>query len=178
LNIPVGAPPIRGIVFAAGMDIAQPFVSQIDQDSWERVVNLELLGLARVIRLALPLLRRRGGVLVTVGSFGTHRFPPGDAISAVPKAAMEMLTRASAREEGRYGIRANTVAPGIIDEGLGKLVQERAFTKEIWDDQRRRVPLRRFGAAAEVADAVAFLASDRASYITGQTILVDGGLHI
>jgi NAD(P)-dependent dehydrogenase (short-subunit alcohol dehydrogenase family) len=170
--------PLGGVIFAAGADIEQPFVSQIDQRTWDDVVDLELKGFMRVVRLALPALRRTRGVLVSVGSFATHRFPPGDAISAVPKAGMEVLTRAVAREEGRYGIRANTVAPGIIDDGLGKAVQEKTFTREIWEEQRRRVPLRRFGAAAEVADAVDFLTSDRASYITGQTIMVDGGLHI
>ena len=89
-----------------------------------------------------------------------------------------MLTRAVAREEGRYGIRANTVAPGIIDAGLGRSVQDKVFTPEIWEEQRRRVPLRRFGLASEVANAVAFLASSRSSYISGQTLAVDGGLHI
>lgn len=170
--------PLRGVVFAAGADIEQPFVSAIEQALWDDVIDLELMGFVRTVRLALPALRRRGGVLISVGSFATHRFPPGDAISAVPKAGIEMLTRAVAREEGRYGIRANTVAPGIIDAGVGKSVQEKVFTREIWDQQRQRVPLRRFGEAVDVANAVDFLASERSSYITGQTILVDGGLHI
>ncbi|MCR5879560.1 SDR family NAD(P)-dependent oxidoreductase [Phenylobacterium sp. J367] len=169
---------VSGVVFAAGADILQPFVSQMGQELWEDVIQTELLGFARVVRLALPRLRRRGGVLVAVGSFATLRFPPGDAISAVPKAGIEMLTRAIAREEGRHGIRANTVAPGVIDAGLGRAVQDKVFTPQVWDDQRRRVPLQRFGEASEVAEAVAFLASPRASYISGQTIAVDGGLHI
>lgn len=170
--------PLGAVVFAAGARIEQPFVSQIDAETWDRVIDLELKGFISLIRLTLPLLRRTKGALVTVGSFATQRFPPGDAISAVPKAGMEMLTRAIAREEGRYGIRANTVAPGIIDAGLGKAVQEVAFTKAIWDEQRHRVPLRRFGTAEDVAAAVEFLLSERASYITGQTLVVDGGLHI
>lgn len=176
--LPAKMPPLRGVVFAAGADISQPFVSTIDQRNWDDVLELELKGLIRVVRSALPLLRLDGGVLVTVGSFATHRFPPGDAISAVPKAGMEMLTRAIAREEGRYGIRANTVAPGIIDDGVGMRVQQRAFTEDIWAQQRNRVPLRRFGSADDVAAAVAFLASPRSAYITGQTLIVDGGLHI
>ncbi|MDB5422801.1 MAG: short-chain dehydrogenase [Phenylobacterium sp.] len=170
---------LAGIVFAAGADILQPFVSQIAQEHWSEVIETELLGFIRVVRLAIPILRRRGGgALVTVGSFATLRFPPGDAISAVPKAGMEMLTRAVAREEGRYGIRANTVAPGIIDAGIGERVQGKVFTPEVWADQKRRVPLQRFGQAADVAEAVAFLASPRSSYISGQTLVVDGGLHL
>ena len=166
------------VVFAVGADILQPFVSQMSQNQWSDVIETELLGFARIVRLSLPILRRRGGSIVTVASFATQRFPPGDAISAVPKAGTEMLTRAVAKEEGRYGIRANTVAPGIIDAGLGKAVQDKVFTPEIWAGQKRMVPLQRFGLASEVADAVGFLASRRASYISGQTIAVDGGLHI
>lgn len=167
------------VVFTAGADILQPFVSQMTQAQWEDVVATELLGFARVVRLSIPILRRRGGgTIVAVGSFATQRFPPGDAISAVPKAGIEMLARAVAKEEGRFGIRANTVAPGVIDAGLGRAVQDKVFTPQIWEDQKRSVPLRRFGLASEVAEAVGFLASRRSSYISGQTIAVDGGLHI
>jgi NAD(P)-dependent dehydrogenase (short-subunit alcohol dehydrogenase family) len=170
---------LKGVVFAAGAAILQPFVSEIGQALWDEVIGVELIGFTRLVRLALPILRQRGGgVFVSVVSFATHRFPPGDAISAVPKAGIEMLTRALAREEGRYGIRANSVAPGIINAGLGAVVQERVFNAEIWEQQRKRVPLRRFGEAAEVAEAVGFLASPRSAYITGQTIVVDGGLQI
>jgi NAD(P)-dependent dehydrogenase (short-subunit alcohol dehydrogenase family) len=170
---------VKGVVFAAGASILQPFVSEIGQEMWNDVIDVELIGFTRLVRLALPILRRReGGVFVSVVSFATHRFPPGDAISAVPKAGIEMLTRALAREEGRYGIRANSVAPGIINAGLGTVVQEKVFNAAIWEQQKKRVPLRRFGEAADVAEAVGFLASARASYITGQTVIVDGGLGI
>jgi NAD(P)-dependent dehydrogenase (short-subunit alcohol dehydrogenase family) len=170
---------LKAVVFAAGANILQPFVSEIGQELWNEVIGIELLGFTRLVRLALPILRRRqGGMLVSVVSFATHRFPPGDAISAVPKAGIEMLTRALAREEGRYGIRANSVAPGIINAGLGTVVQEKVFNAAIWEQQKKRVPLRRFGEALDVAEAVGFLASARSAYITGQTIIVDGGLGI
>jgi NAD(P)-dependent dehydrogenase (short-subunit alcohol dehydrogenase family) len=89
-----------------------------------------------------------------------------------------MLCRAVAREEGRYGIRANVVAPGIINAGLGEQFQQQLFSPEVWEGQRKRVPLRRFGEAEEIAEAVAFLASRRSAYITGQTLIVDGGLRL
>ena len=89
-----------------------------------------------------------------------------------------MLGRAIAKEEGRYGVRANMVAPGIIDAGLGASFLKDLYTPEIWEAQRKRIALQRFGAAEEVAEAVAFLASDRARYITGQTLVVDGGLSL
>lgn len=89
-----------------------------------------------------------------------------------------MLCRAVAREEGRYGIRANVVAPGIINAGLGEQFQQKLFGPKVWEGQRNRVPLKRFGEAVEIAEAVVFLASKRSAYITGQTLIVDGGLRL
>ena len=170
---------LDSVIFATGANILQPYVSEIAAQQWEEVVQVELIGFTRVVRAALPLMRAQGGgTIVAIGSFATYSFPPGDALSAVPKAAIEMLCRAVAREEGRYGIRANVVAPGIINAGLGEQFQQELFSPEVWEGQRKRVPLRRFGEAEEVAEAVAFLASRRSAYITGQTLIVDGGLRL
>ena len=107
---------VDSVIFATGANILQPYVSEISAQQWDEVVQVELIGFTRVLRAALPLMRAQGGgTIVAIGSFATYSFPPGDALSAVPKAAIEMLCRAVAREEGRYGIRANVVAPGIIN---------------------------------------------------------------
>jgi NAD(P)-dependent dehydrogenase (short-subunit alcohol dehydrogenase family) len=167
------------VIFAAGADILQPYVADITSGQWEDVIRTELIGFTHVVRAAIPLFRAQGGgTIVAIGSFATYSFPPGDALSAVPKAAVEMLCRAVAREEGRHGIRANVVAPGIINAGLGEQFQQKLFAPEVWEGQRKRVPLKRFGEAMEVAEAVAFLASKKSAYITGQTIVVDGGLRL
>ena len=91
---------------------------------------------------------------------------------------MESLGRAIAKEEGRFGIRANMVAPGIIDSGLGASFLKELYTPEIWESQRKRIALQRFGDGTDIAETVAFLASDRSAYITGQTIIVDGGFSL
>jgi NAD(P)-dependent dehydrogenase (short-subunit alcohol dehydrogenase family) len=167
------------VIFAAGVNILQPYVADVTPQQWEDVVQTELIGFTHVVRAAIPLFRAQGGgTIVAIGSFATYSFPPGDALSAVPKAAIEMLCRAVAREEGRHGIRANVVAPGIINAGLGEQFQRGLFGPDVWEGQRKRVPLRRFGEAVDVAEAVAFLASKKSAYITGQTIVVDGGLRL
>lgn len=170
---------IGTMVFASGVAIGQPFVSRITEAQWREVIEIELIGLTRVVSATLPLFRAQGGGnFVIVVSVANYAYPPGDALSSVPKAAMESLGRAIAREEGRYGIRANMVAPGIIDAGLGAAFLQELYTPEIWETQRKRVALQRFGQDSDIGDAVAFLASPRASYITGQTLIVDGGFSL
>lgn len=170
---------IGAVVFAGGVEIGQPYVSQICEDQWREVIETELIGFTRVVAAALPYFRAQGhGSFVSVVSFANYHFPPGDALSAVPKAGIEVLGRALAKEEGRYGIRANMVAPGVIDSGLGATFLHSLYTPEIWEAQRKRIPLRRFGADTDIAEAVAFLASERSAYITGQTLVVDGGFSL
>lgn len=170
---------IGTMVFASGVAIGQPYVSKIDEAQWREVLETELIGLTRIVAATLPIFRAAGGgnfvILVTVANYA---YPPGDALSSVPKAAMEALGRAVAKEEGRFGIRANMVAPGIIDSGLGAAFLQDMHTPQIWESQRKRIALQRFGQGAEIAEAVAFLASERASYITGQTLIVDGGFSL
>ena len=91
---------------------------------------------------------------------------------------MEALGRAIAKEEGKFGIRANMVAPGIIDAGLGTHFLQTLYSPEVWQQQKKAIALRRFGTGREVAEAVRFLASERSAYITGQTIIVDGGFSL
>ena len=167
------------LVFAGGVHIGQPFVSTIGEADWREVLETELMGLTRVVSAALPVFRDQGGGnFVIVVSVANYTFPPGDALSSVPKAGMEALGRAIAKEEGKFGIRANMVAPGIIDAGLGAHFLETLYSQEVWEQQKRAIALRRFGTADEVAEAVAFLASDRSAYITGQTLIVDGGFSL
>ncbi len=167
------------MVFASGVEIGQPFVSKISEDQWREVIETEIVGFTRVVSATLPIFRKQGhGNFVAVVSVANYAYPPGDALSSVPKAAIESLGRAIAKEEGRYGIRANMVAPGIIDAGLGSAFLKDLYSPEIWETQRRRIALQRFGEGNEIAEAVAFLASDRASYITGQTLIVDGGFSL
>lgn len=171
--------PVGAIVFSAGCEIDQPYVSQITEAQWREVLDTEVIGFTRVVSAVLPLFRdRKGGAIIAVTSMANTRVIVGDSISAAPKAAIESLCRSIAKEEGRYGIRANTVAPGAMNAGLGKQFIAARMTPEFWENFRKSIPLRRFGLAEDIGEAAAFFASDKASYLTGQTLIVDGGYSL
>jgi NAD(P)-dependent dehydrogenase (short-subunit alcohol dehydrogenase family) len=170
---------LHGLVFASGVNIEQPWVADASMAQWRAVIETELLGFATLAQHFIPLLRAQGGgAMVCVSTFANYACQLGDALSSVPKAGVESMMRSIALEYGRYGVRANAVAPGIINAGLGAEFQRKFHSPEAWEGIRKKVPLRRFGEADDVARAVRFLISPESSYITGHTLVVDGGMHL
>ena len=167
---------IHTVAHAAGTHIDQPYVSQVTPEQWRNTMDWDVNGFFHVAHAALPHLRESQGSIVFISSSGLSRFPPGDVLSVAPKGAIEALMRGIAREEGRFGVRANNVAVGVVDAGMFPKLVERGELSQAWiDAAMRNTPLRRVGTPEEIADAVVFLASKQAKYITGQTLFVDGG---
>ena len=169
---------LRAVIFSSGVHIPQIHVSKLQPNQWHEAVQAELMGFIALVRQVLPVLRETRGSIVNIGSVAPHWFVVGDALSAVPKAGSETLCRAVAKEEGRFGVRANTVAPGIMEVGIGGALMDTIYSDDIWEQSKRNTPLRRFGTGEDVAGITAFLCSSEASFITGQTIIADGGLSL
>jgi NAD(P)-dependent dehydrogenase (short-subunit alcohol dehydrogenase family) len=168
---------IHTLIIAVGADISMTYTADIDPDEWDRTVNSDLTGSFNVLMPAIPHLRKEGGSVLAMSSTGLMRFPPKDILSVVPKAGVEMLLNGVAREEGRNGIRANSIALGVVDVGLFKRLEDR-LTPEFVEAMRMNAPLRRFARAEEVADLAVFLSSSKATFITGQCIALDGGYSV
>lgn len=167
---------IHSVVYTTSLEIPQQWFSKVEAPQMERALHVNVMGLFNVMQCAIPLLRG-GGSFVTVTSSATKRYPRRDVLSAVPKAAVEMMTLAVAKEEGRYGMRANCVGPHMIEAGGGARVLEQV-SDEVIRQMKKDIPLQRFGQPREVADAVVFLASPLSSFISGQMLDADGAWQV
>jgi NAD(P)-dependent dehydrogenase (short-subunit alcohol dehydrogenase family) len=172
---------INTIVNAAGFDIPQKFIGEIDIDLWKSVMDADVNGFFNLVKSGLPHLRASKGSMVFISSAGLFKYPPGDVLSVAPKATIEHLLKGIAKEEGKNGVRANSIALGVIDTGIFHRLREEnnTFFDDAWHESvLNTLALKRFGYSEEVAHAAVFLASSKAGYITGHCLPVDGGYHI
>ncbi len=163
--------PIHGLVNNAGITCDGVFVRK-PLDTWDAVLDVNLNAPAYLLHAVLdPMMRRGAGRVVNMASVAGLRGSLGQANYGASKAALIALTRTTALEMARFGIQINAVAPGFIDTDILQGMSQAAR-----DAIPGRVPLRRLGRPEEVAHAVAYLLSDAADYITGHTLVIDGGL--
>ncbi|MFE5286164.1 SDR family NAD(P)-dependent oxidoreductase [Nocardia sp. NPDC056611] len=159
------------VVFVnAGVGAFQPFTA-VTAEEFDRIVGLNFKSVFFTVQQVLPLVSA-GGAIVINASFATYRGAPGAALYTATKAAVDSLARTLAAELAPRGIRVNSISPGYTDTPAFRA----ETTPETQAEAASRVALARIGTSDDVAAAVAFLASADASYITGQDLLVDGGL--
>lgn len=171
---------IHTVVVAAGSDIQQLMIRDVTPKMWKEVVDADVNGFFNIVHYSLPHMKQAGGgSYVHISSAGLHRWPDRDVLSVAPKASIEWLLQGLAKEEGRFNIRANSVAIGVIETGIFLRLWEDGSFDEAWRDAvQAGLCLKRWGKPEEVAEAVLYLASNRAAYVTGQMISVDGGYGV
>jgi len=159
------------LVNNAGIEHSAPLLGT-DEENWDRTLAVDLKGPFLCLRAAAKRMQRDGGSIVNISSIHED-FPfPGSTPYVAAKGGLRMLMRNASLELAEYGIRVNNVAPGAIATPINAAtLADPAKVKEL----QRIVPLQRLGEPGEVAEVVLFLASDRASYVTGSTYYVDGG---
>ena len=170
---------LDALVNNAGISVPGDAIS-VSEDDWARALDVNLTGVWRGMREALPLMiESGGGSIVNVASIQSFVGVPGWAAYAASKGGVLALTRQAAVEFASRRVRVNAVAPGTILTPMNERILARAASAEklrrAWEAAH---PLGRIGDAEEVAEAIAFLASDAASFITGECLRVDGGLVI
>jgi 3-oxoacyl-[acyl-carrier protein] reductase len=166
-----GAGDIDILINNAGLT-RDTLIARMSDEDWRSVIDTNLGGAFNTCRAAVRgMMRRRSGSIVNVSSIVGLRGNPGQTNYAASKAGIIGFTKALARELGSRGVRANVVAPGYVSTRLTDVLPE-----EVQEQMLAATPLGRFGDPEHVAAAVRFLSSDEASFITGEVLLVDGGL--
>ncbi|MFA5120873.1 SDR family NAD(P)-dependent oxidoreductase [Zavarzinia sp.] len=171
---------IHTVVFAAGPVVEQVPIAEVTPELWRQSLETETFGFFNVVSAVVPHMREKGGgSFVHLGSAGHLRWPVKDGLSVAPKAANEALIKGLAREEGRNGIRANSVLVGVIEAGMFLELKARGVFDERWiKETLKMLSIKRLGRPEEIGHAAVFLASARAAYVTGQTINVSGGFGL
>lgn len=163
---------LNALVNNAGVAEFMP-IGETDFATWDRVMQVNLDGVFLMSQALTPLLAKARGSIVNISSISGLRASTLRVAYGTSKAAVNALTRQQAVELGELGIRANAVAPGPVRTKLAMAVH----SEEIIAAYHDAIPLNRYGSEREIAEAVCFLASDRASYITGQVLAADGGFE-
>ena len=162
---------LDALVNNAGTAVFKP-IAETSPQEWRRVLDVNLTGPFLCTQAALPLMVD-GGAIVNIASISGQRASTLRVAYGTSKAAIMHLTKQMAVEFAGQGIRVNCVAPGPVETAMAKAVH----SAEIRADYHDAIPLGRYGLEAEIADAILFLCSDRASYVTGQVLSVDGGFE-
>lgn len=169
--------PVDVLVNNAGWDVFKPFV-KTEPAQWDKLIAINLTGALHLHHAVLPgMVERKAGRIVNIASDAARVGSSGEAVYAACKGGLVAFSKTIAREHARHGITVNVVCPGPTDTALLAGVAEGAPNPEkLMEAFTRAIPLGRLGQADDLASAIAFFASDDASFITGQVVSVSGGL--
>ncbi len=169
--------PVEILVNCAGWDELKPFLAT-DEEFWDRIIDLNYKAVLRTTHACLPGMTEAGwGRIVNIGSDAARVGSSLEAVYSGAKGGVIAFTKTIAREMARTGVTANTVCPGPTETPLlDEIVDASSDGEKVIGAMARAVPMKRLGQPAEVASAVAYLASESAGFITGQTLSVSGGL--
>lgn len=172
--------PLAAVVYAAGPHVPMDYIVQQPPDRFADTISNDLLACYNLLNPCLRQLRTTSGAILAVTTPAITRYAKKDLLSSAPKAAIQAVIRGIAVEEGRFGVRANCISVGLLEgEGMwNELLARGDYTPAFLANARRNIPLPRFGSVQDVADAGVFLLSAKASWITGQTLAVDGGYSV
>ncbi len=161
------------LVNDAGTSPALSGMMDIEERLWDSIMNLNLKGLVFLSQAVARIMKERGGSIINVASVDSFMHEPGIGVYSISKAGVVQATKIMAEEWAKYNIRVNAIAPGHIHTRLGdSIFQAMPDYKNVFLE---RVPMRRIGDPDEIVGAMVYLASDAATYVTGTTVIVDGG---
>ena len=167
--------PVDILVNNSATNIGQGSALDVTDEMLDKIVDVNVKAALRLVRVIVPQMieRKSGGSIINIASISGLRPQPGGLLYSLTKAGLIMMTRSWAQEFGPHNIRVNAIAPGLIQTDLSEF---------FWKDETRRgryeaaAPLRRIGQPEEVAGMALYLASDEASFVTGQVLVIDGGV--
>lgn len=171
---------VHTIVWGAGPLVNQRYLAETPMDEWRHAFEVEVHGFFTVATRIIPHMREQGGgSFVTLGSAGHDWWPARDGMSVAVKASNEQLVKGIAKEEGKHGIRANSVLVGVIDAGMLKELTRQGQFDQAWvDETHKLLCLKRWGTPEEIGHACVYFASEEGGYTTGQSISVSGGFGV
>ena len=169
--------PVDVVVNNSATNIGQGPALNVSDDMLDKMIEVNIKAALRLVRLTVPSMieRKNGGSVINISSIAGLRPQPGGLLYSFTKAGLNMMTRAWATEFGPHGVRVNAIAPGLIQTD---------FSQHFWKNEQYRThveqtqPIRRIGQPQEIGHLALYLASDEASYVTGQVFVVDGGATI
>jgi 3-oxoacyl-[acyl-carrier protein] reductase len=165
--------PIDVLINNAGSLVKRVPIAEMDEATWDDIMDLNLKSVAFVSRAAIPgmIARKKGAIVNVVSIAGRNGGGPGAGVYATSKGGLITLTKSMAKELAPHGIRVNAVSPGVIDTPFHEVFS----TPEMIANFVKTIPLGRIGKSMECATVIAFLASDAAAYVAGETVEVNGG---